>query len=131
MSAAPTTLNANGCVIDPSIGERLIDAAVAAGRRRIDLRWRVGITQRRMIRRMMRAFAPLDRLRIDTEFGGGEDSGLFLGIQYVVDSTIRGDGIVLEVVKETERIGMLYGLGVDYWVEDPEPTPEDIAKLEV
>lgn len=110
-------LNMNGMRLAMSSAQYMIDEAAKAGHRRSDLRWLVTSDQRRIIRKEIMNNADQTSLRRDLENGGGEDSGMFLGVPYVVrdDIQLRNDVIVLEVVTVTERIGMMEQCAVDRW----------------
>lgn len=110
-------VNLNNCSISSQNAQFMIDEAMKRGIRRSDLRWLVTSEQRRMIRRSIEDISDQARLRVDYEHGAGQESGMFLGVPYAVrdDIQLRRDVIVLEVVTDTERIGMMEGCAVDRW----------------
>lgn len=109
----PLIEDARGNMIAPDIGERMIDKAIAAGYKFEDLRWLMSRTQRRMLLKSMRMVSPAETLRPEIENGVARGSGMFLGIPYIVGDVCDGV-IVLQVVEEKERVGMIDELAVDY-----------------
>lgn len=106
-------ISAGNSMFDVSRAEQLIDKLVAAGHVRTELRWRMSPMQRRSLRRMLRAFAPLEELHRSTVSGDREESGFFAGLFFVVDPAMRDDAVALEVVRETERVGMITECGME------------------
>lgn len=108
-----TVVDLRGNMLTPHEGRRLVDTVVATGVERKHLRWAMGRMARRGLQRYLDTVGSLDYLTRDAVFGGGEESGMFLGIPYVVVPGVTDGVIHLQLVGLTELVGMLSGVGVE------------------
>jgi hypothetical protein len=105
----PIDVDAQGLRVTASLCIRMVDEASLAGYERKHMRWRVSPSQRRCILRFVTESC--SAATMDTIVArGGDETGTWVGVPYIVDPDISNTGIVLEVVSPGVPVGILRGL---------------------
>lgn len=104
-------VNMNGQCLSLSMAGDLIAELEKRGHSKSVLRWRVSQGQLRSLQNQLMAIADLNTLRYEGEHGY-QDHGMFMGVPYILDRTLRDDTLLIERIGPVEIMQTVSSLSV-------------------
>lgn len=113
MSDLVAEVSCRHCALSPHEARVLVDSVVSGGVERKHLRWSMGRMARRSLQKYVEMVGSGEKVRGDAVFGGGEETGLFLGIPYVVSGEVPDGTVWLRRVEVEVTVGRLTDVVVE------------------